>query len=320
MVNVIMKKSKIYFLILIILLLTGCGDETVNNNDSQSSNSKLLRKVAVSNLETTGITSKYSKLESTSCPGFGDIIYSDDKHFISNEDGVNKKYEYNLNMKYSNGTNCKLIGEYQEKVLYVTYNTIGQKCYNYWDDGSTKLYTVFADNSFARLESETSYICDGKWEKEYIIKNPFNGLYEIQYKDYNDGKKIKSSGGSSLVIEENKIYSIYAGIANDRVAHGPFTLYYNNRVYLDFEDVNEKIEKVLNGIVFTNKAVYVPGLVDNGCHEYADGICKNGYKKNEELSKLMGDIVFINESYVVFSDGTTYSMWDPKEFGEEEIW
>ena len=282
-----MKKFKIFFLILIIIVLTGCGDETVDNNGSQSSNSKLLRKVSVGNLETTGITSKYYKSESTSCLGFGDIIYSDDKYFVSNENGIYKKYEYNLNMKYSNGTNCKLIYEYPEEVLYVAYNGIGKKCSS-WGNASHKLYTVFSDDSFISLDynpfnkiGENFYVCEGKWEKQYIIKDPFNRLYQIQYKDYNDGKTIKSgydSEISALVVEEDKIYSLVSGTVNDRVVgNGYVTLYDYNRVYLDFEDVNEKIEKVLNGIVFTNKAVYMPGIVDYGCYEYADGICKNGY-------------------------------------------
>lgn len=315
-----MKKIKIYFLILIILLLTGCGDETVNNNDSQSSNNKLLRKVSVSNLESTGITSKYYKSESTSCPGFEhDIIYSDDKYFVSNEKGIYKKYEYNLNMKYSNGTNCKLVYEYPKKVLYIARRG-SHKCFWY---GVHDVFTIFSDYSYIPFDVkkyddstdilDISYTCDSDWAYPYTIKNPFRPLYGVQYKDYNDGGIFKThSSISYLVIEEDRIYN-----AHGIIGHVNFN---RNMVYLDFKDVDEKIEKALDGIVFTNKAVYMPGIVDYSCYEYADRICKNGYKKNEELSKLMDDIVFINESYVVFKDGTTYSMWDPKEFGEEEIW
>ena len=307
------------------MLLTGCGDGNSNDNYNGSENNNSIGKVAISNLETTGITSNYYKSNDTSCPAFGyDIIYADDKYFVSNENGIFKMYEYNLNLKYSNGTNCKFIYEYPEEVKYIAYKD-NYKCDPY--HGAVSLFTVYSDYSYHPFKSNVngynSYACYNTWKYNYTIKNPFSPTYLIQYKDYSDGKVVKSQGYStisSLVIEKDKIYSIHEYTINDRAFYSSdVRASNNNMVYLDFEDTDEKIERVLNGIVITNKNVYVPGIVDYGCYEYADGTCKNGYKKNEELSKLMNDIVFINESYVVFNDGTTYSMWDSNEFGEK-VW
>lgn len=52
--------------------------------------------------------------------------------------------------------------------------------------------------------------------------------------------------------------------------------------------------------------MYIPGVIDYSCKEYVDKECKKGYKENTDLTAKYENIVFVNQSYIVFEDGTTY--------------
>ena len=308
-------KSKIWLFILIVIVLSGCSNET--SNDGTSTNSAL-KKVKISNLETTGITQKYHKEDDTYCPSFENAIYVDDTYFVSNEDGVAKRYEYNLNKKYSNGTNCKLVNEYPKEALYVAYKK-NHTC-DYLYKLKADMFVVFTDYTYSALNPTTTSYNNGYcgyfddyiwvyndyyyWEGGHIIKNRFLGN-DIKYQDVENAVNVDFEYYKNypITVESSKVYN--SGIPD--------------AILLKLSS-NESVIKVLDGIIITNKNVYIPGIVDYGCYEFADGSCKSGYKKNEELSKLIDDISLVTESYVVFKDGTTYSMWDPMEFGEEEVW
>lgn len=316
-----MKKVICKIIIIMVVIVIGFGlsnlieivTDSLKKNDNNHITNKIDDEINVNELEENGEIAKYTKVKNVNCKAFKNAIYANNKYFISNEDGKYIKYEYSIDKKFSNEENCNVIEELEKKPLFITDDTLfvksekNGKCY-YNDIGMTKsTFIIYEDLSYALFS----------YPNEYCIKQEFDT-------SATDGSIIWDSSGNSTPYEWKEL-QWKKGVDRYQIK----SLFEDDNNYAEYWDVkkhaitstkregdvpiillelyiSEDILKILDGIVVTDSKIYIPGVIDYSCKEYVDKECKKGYKENTDLTVKYENIVFVNRSYIVFEDGTTY--------------
>ncbi len=105
-------------------------------------------------------------------------------------------------------------------------------------------------------------------------------------------------------LDENKqnLISVYLKSLGSRV----YDATNEDEILFSVQDDDEYIEKIFNDVIITNKNVYFYGVTDYSCNEYINKPCSEGFKVNKDLTSRLSDIAFMNDLYIVFTDGRTY--------------
>lgn len=231
-----------------------------------------------------GKSAIYYNSKKIMCPSLEYSLLSNDEIFITFEDDVYKIYKYNMNLKYSNELNCVYINSLNKKPIGITNYTNN---YSNTNEEILGNYIIYEDLKYGKIENDTIYNSNAS---DSIITH-----YKL--KEYKPDFLLgiyQNRKNERIMISNNEIYDMY--------------LYYDYS-YFNLITILSKDEKVLkvNGYtLITNKAIYNYGIVDYSCYEYADKECLNGFKKNEDLTARYDDIMFVNDSYVIFENGNAY--------------
>lgn len=271
------------FIILIVIAVSYIpdwnNDEQHEGNTSPKINSELKSKTE---LNEVGKYAKYYREKDFVCDALSENIYlANDKSFIS-YDGENYKYFlYDISKKYNNEQNCLLVFKSNKKII--GYFDIPGDGYTYNPNG-----VVYSDLTYDKVENR-QLVTIGKYvaheQTVEKIKSKYDYIYYYRLTDLIGGNE-----GSSLLVCQQAIYkNIYSP---------------SSTVLEVFEGYN--IQKVFPYNVVSETEVFTYGIIDRDCYDYVDRKCIYGFMINEDLEKYVDSIAFINESYIVFKDGTVY--------------
>jgi hypothetical protein len=265
-------------IIITICLTTGCdkkGNDT-NKENTQNVNSKEKFK-----FEAEGDNGYYTLLEKEfNCPSISEAILANSNYFYTSD---NEYYEYNVELKYSNEQNCKLIGNVENIVAFVSNKMIDS-------EGNSFTLNIFKD----RIISDRR----GHYHRLIIDKNYF------------DFQNPLPNGRSSAIIEDDNIISVFLD--------SELSYYYvvKDNVYwlakgdkIGTINKGEKVVKKLDGVIITNENIYNYKYVNYDCFEYLDKQCKMEYVVNEYISKAYNQIIFMNSEYIILNDGSIYNYY-----------
>lgn len=256
-----------------------------NNGEKHKSNtSTKINSESKSNIELneTGNYAKYYKKKDFVCDALSERIYlANDSSFISSDGVKYKYYLYNVSKKYENEQNCLLVFESDKKII--GYYDIPGDGYYYSNNG-----IVYSDLTYDKVENR-QLVTIGKYvaheQTVEKLKSKYDYIYYYRLTDLIGGNE-----GSSLLVCQQAIYkNIYS----------PYST-----VLEVFEGYN--IQKVFPYNVVSETEVFTYGIIDKDCYDYVDRKCTYGFMINEDLEKYVDSIAFINESYIVFKDGTVY--------------
>jgi hypothetical protein len=269
------NKNKIIFLIIaIIFLCTGC------------------RKNQIKDLEGKGLSATYTKKNYVNCDKFADAVSALDNFFITNKGEL---YRYDINKLFDNNQNCKMVD--WEDSRNVTYTSIFEMKNNLdkdstpyviSDDGSNGLYMYTYSLGFKKGTTISKQTIPMYYFKRDIFGN--GNIYQIQ-----DKKGIVKNGSlDEISIDTNNRY----GVNVDMYKSTGETLFRPND--------DEKIIKILDSVIFTNNGIYNYTILDRNCLNYVDSDCKLGFKRNFDLTERKNDIIFMDQSNIIFKDGSSY--------------
>jgi len=290
--NLFLSISIFMLIVVLVIIAIAYIPKDKTNNDIKDKTmdifDELDKKVLESNDSSIksikGKSAIYYNSKKVMCPSLEHSVLSNDEIFISLKDNSYNVYKYNMNLKYSNELNCVHISSLDKKPIGITNYT------NNYSSTNTAIlgnYIIYKDLKYGEIKNDTiknSIASDSisahsklkEYEPDFLI-----GIYQTRENE-------------RFMISNNEIYDMY--------------VYYN---YNHFELVttlaeDETVLKVNGYTLITNKAIYNYGIVDYSCYEYADKECINGFKKNEDLTARYDDIMFVNDSYVIFKNGNTY--------------
>ncbi len=278
------------------------NDEKYEDNSSSKINSELESNME---LNEVGQSANYIKVRDTNCPQFSGVMYATGDKFVTELDGKYYLYEYVLDKKFSDETNCRLVEELDKKPKLFTYDSL------FWGDDRSALhsttYIVYEDLTYAQINNPndynmkkvySSYVEEGIVQEDgsYIIKKPSYEIEIIKWKDKTNTFKIKNE------FLDTKQYGYEWEVSKCAVTYKSDISF---NIFLELT-IDEPILKYLDGAVLTHSGIYTWGLLDDSCLTYADVDCKSGFVMNLDLKDRYDDILFVNKQYIVFKDGTTY--------------
>lgn len=265
------KKLGIIIIVLYALIATGCGNlnYTKNNNNN---NGKEESKISCSINNNNGKYDYYIN-ESLVCPQFNDIAYSGDRFFITNSGEL---YEYSDKKYSTTNNNCKKV---ESDVLFsnIIANTLVSKDGNFYSyhDGNLK---KISDDEIEK--GRAWYGIDQMEIKVYRVNN------KIFYLDQLDNEAPEIYG----YVDGNSIYSISYDWKLNKT---------NEKLLITFKD-GEKVEKVTNGFVITNKGYYRYGMTNQKkCSEYEDIKCEYGLVQVDTTDNCSNEIFYVSNNLIV---------------------
>lgn len=204
-------------------------------------------------------------------------------YFITND---NKLYYYNFEKPFiSNQKNCINAFETVE-------NTVANSEYSCIISNANSLITfkneisVLSNCNSMGFTSINSLYQNNISGGAYILSPIDRPIYQFnKFKAILEGKTIYDS---TIHFNYNRLYFAKK----------------NEPIFSVNDD--EEIIKILGNNIITDKNIYKYGITNYDCFEYADGVCEEGFKINEDLTKRIDDIIFIDDLYIVFRNGTTY--------------
>lgn len=249
-------------------------------------------------LSANGKNARYIKMKDTYCPAFENVFIAYEGIMVANVDGQYATYEYTLDKKYSDETNCKLKYKMKKNPIQIT-----DAIATYKDSRLLMAtYVVYEDKSYSIINDPNNYefktiyeVIDGietsKPLKHVIVEWKNSLDYYIACQGVSS-----SINDSCLTIRKQKVSRSSTG-----------------DVLLELAD-DEEVLTYYDGVIVTNKAIYTKGIVDYSCRDYIDKECKEGYVENTDFTNRYDDIMFLNSRFVVFKDGSTYQYslhyWD----------
>lgn len=295
--NIFLSVSiSLLIVVLIIMIISYLPNKSIKGNNSDKLNieeqemdvfdkiSEMLNKSENTEIKSAqGESAMYYSNKKILCPKMEYSILSNDEIFITYENNIYNVYKYDMNLKFSNELNCIFINSIDKKPIGLAEYT------NLYVNGKPKFgnYIIYEDLYYAEVYNNTINNHNSK-DSISVHKN---------ITDYNPDFLIgiyQSHFNERFMIYKHNIYNMYVH-------------YYDNHFELISSiPEDERVIKVNGLTLVTNKAIYNYGIVDYSCYEYADKECKNGFKKNVDLTKRYDDIMFVNDSYVIFRNGNTY--------------
>lgn len=264
------KKLKVLLVLGCILIITGCGksNDIKNNSNNENKDNKISCSINKNN-------GKYDYFinESLVCPQFKDIAYSGDRFFITNSGEL---YEYSDKKYSTTNNNCK---KADTDVLFdkIVENTLVSKDGNFYSffEGNLKRIT---DDEIQK--GRAWYGIDQMEIKVYKANN------RIFYLDQLDNEKPEIYG----YVDGNSIYSISYDWKSNKT---------NEKLLITFKD-GEKVEKVTNGFVVTNKGYYRYGMTNQKeCSEYEDINCEYGLVLVDTIDNCSNEIFYVSNNLIV---------------------
>ncbi len=236
--------------------------------------------------------------------------------FISKNSDKYDIYEYNFEDKYDNNQNCKIVAEgtnYDSLIAHPSNDVV-----------------VIAVSSKEEIEVFDNVTAEKKYYYGMKILNltePGDNIGLIKrYDKIQEDEDIIYDNDDEYDVADNDDTKL--GLANSiYMLHDSYVLVSNltlsyTGLFLDDEDtysllqtssiidvdasLYEYVKKNFNNSIITNKKVY---SFKSYCAYYdylGEEICQDKFIVNEDLTPSITEISFINDSYIVFKDGTTY--------------
>lgn len=303
-----MKKKICFLTCILCFTLCGCGKNDIFDKLDKSSDSEVMP-------SETGESAKYFKGKNIKCDVLKDVSILYKNYFWVENNGKYDLYEYNLLKKYDNDQNCNLIEENtsyssllgcpKDKSLVTAVSFTNTRSFNYYIGGnpiSVYTYTFLGNENNNNYYYEYKYFfAISKYTKESNDRihqfNEYSNIVESTVPIYMVNDKYAS-------LDENKqnLISVYLKSLGSRVYEATS----EDEILFSVQDDDEYIEKIFNDVIITNKNVYFYGITDYSCNEYINKSCSEGFKVNRDLTSRVSDIAFMNDLYIVFTDGRTY--------------
>ena len=299
----------LFFVTLIIIGVVSISNKNTTGTGSSNTSEADGNNKHLSELDEVGKSAKYTKVKDTNCPQLSGVIYATGDQFITELDGKYYLYDYVIEKKYSDETNCRLVEELEKKPIMFTYDSL------FWGDDHTTLqkttYIVYEDLTYAKMSNPNDYNMKKVYSSydytgtaledgNYIIETPSYDYEVVKWKNGTDSFKIKNE-----FLDTTK-YGKEWKVGKCAIS---YMTSISNNIFLELT-IDEPISKYLDGAVVTDRAIYTWGLFDDSCLTYADVECEFGFVKNLDLEDKYDDIIFVNKQYIVFKDGTTYAYQD----------
>lgn len=277
-------------------------NETDDNNDNELKiNETTKEDIDYTDLENNATNGAYSKIDNVSCPEMSLASTSYSNFFVTND---GRLFKYDLYRLFDNDKNCKEI----------TWNI---------SSGSEKAVSIF---NMMKNGMNYTYVLGGTEFDNSSIKQKYDRFYKAYHLDHIAGYELANkdyAGGYAFIIPEfedttvfqlvnNKaviidgvLYNVKLNVQTGNVS--PKFIYNYDIVDIAFQPKeDENIMKILDSIIVTDKGIYTYDLIDDSCIKYVDGECEYGYKENTDLSRIVNEILFVDESHVILKDGTSY--------------
>lgn len=276
-----MKKSLSFmFPLVLCLLLSGCGMQTVDDNKIDG----------------------FEYVSTIDCEALKkDIKYMKDGVIITSADEV---YAYNVDQKYSNGTNSSKFKE-SVKIAMIANNKVyelkGKKLRQV--DFDTKNMKITKRNPISSLnnvdilrDAGYSLFMSGPKKKEkitsYGIKGSDNVIYSFEmHYSRSKGNKANPFGKTVAKVKNQQ--------KDHTVADG--------EIILDFL-YNRKEEDFIKDYIRTDKSYYEKRITNlEESQEFVDVKSIYEWYKNEALSKIIDNIAYYSDGVLITKDGKVYN-------------
>ena len=272
--------KKLLYLVFITLLLSGCGKETVNKQEKKDN---------INDIE------GYTYIATIDCQILEKEIKYMLKGIIITND--NEVYAYNVDKKYSNGTNCAKFEESIENIIID-----GDKFY----ENNSQITFKLEDLSLIRSDNDLTIkrIEPLRGEKYYMV---MQGPTKEGYSNTLYGIKNNS----------NIIYKFQIGVGTRKENGFNRTYYIIEKEEPDYEvseeeiiinfSYNRKEEDFIKDFILTNKNYYAKRITNiKECTEIVDIRCNYEWYKDEVLSKIMDKLVYVYEDEIITKEGKIY--------------
>lgn len=294
--------------ILLVLVLSIIFGFIIYNEVTKDVFDKLNKK-SVTTLE--GSSGKYTKLNDSVCSAFKNVIAVYDKYFLTwdNENGT-RAYEYDLVNIIDNNQNCKFIKKISDEreqaiislpsIIQYDYRKAVYVTLPYKSNNTIEYYIGGPPISFYEMISLTENVSSSK-----MAFYTFDSLEE--YSKTHNERKLKTYAGpvyqmaGTTVVKGDK--NRYYKVEVRKDWHSFITEVTDEVIFIPKE---ETVEIIADKAIVTSDNVYIYANKDPLCHNYVNANCEKKFIINEDLTRRINEIVFIDNSYVVFKDGSTY--------------
>ena len=289
------------FTIFIIIAVAYIPNRNETDDNGLKTN-KTTEDIDYTDLENNATNGVYMKIDNVNCPEMSLASNSYSDFFVTND---GRLFKYDLYRLFDNDKNCKEItwniSNGSEKAVSI---------FNMIKNGANYTYVL------GGAEFDNSSIKQYNYDR-YYRSYGLNNLkeYELTTKDYASGyafvipafenTTVFQLVNSKAVIIDGILYNIKLNVQDGNIT--PKFIYDYDVLDIAFQSKeDETIIKILDSIIITDKRVYTYELVDDNCMNYVDKECEFGYKENVDLSRILNEISFVDESHVILKNGTSY--------------
>lgn len=300
--NTFLSISLLLLFITLIIIAVAYIPNRNEIDDNKLKTNKTTEDIDYTDLENNATNGVYLKIDNVNCPEMSLATNSYSDFFVTND---GRLFKYDLYKLFDNDKNCKEItwniSSGNEKAVSI---------FNMIKNGTNYTYVL------GSTEFDNSSIKQYKYDRyyhSYILNNLKE--YELTTRDYALGYAfiipafedtiVFQLVNSKAVIIDGILYNINLNIQDGNIT--PKFIYNYDVIDIAFQPKeDETITKVLDSIIITDKRIYTYELVDDNCMKYVDRECEYGYKENIDLSRILNEISFVDESHVILKDGTSY--------------
>jgi len=280
-------KMIILFIILMsmCLLLNGCTNN-VDNNIAPETN----------NIEDNNYIEGYEYIKTIDCEALKkEVKFMKDGVIIT---ATNEVYGYNVDQKYSNDTNCSKFEDTVEIMLIgegKVYENNQQVSFNLEDLSMTKSITELTSRRIEPIKDAGYYIYmqgpakEGSSNTMYGVKNNSNIIYSFEL-----GLGTKKENGFNRTYYKVEKEQIDYELSDDEII-------------VDFL-YNKKEADFVKDFIRTNKSYYGKRITNpEESEQYVDIKPEYEWYKDEVISKIIDEVVYISDTQLITKDGKVYN-------------
>ena len=275
------KKILIYIgLVMVCVSLSACGN---NNNGDENKG------------EDENYIEGYEYVKTIDCEALKkEIKFMKDGIIITKDNAV---YAYNVDQKYSNGTNCSKFDD-TVKIMFIkdgkVYEKNKQVNFDPINLSMTKSNNTLTDRYLEFMKAAGYYMYmrgptkEGYSSTTYAIKDNSNVIYSFEM---GFGRK-----------KENSFYRYYYKVEKNKIDYSVP----EDEIIVDFL-YNVKEEDFAKDFIRTNKSYYrkrVTNLEES--EKYVDVKREYEWYKDEVISKIIDKLAYISDTELITKDGKVY--------------
>ena len=274
-----MNKKIIFVCLIVLCLLVGCG---TNNKETSKNKDAIEGYELVSTIECEALSKE--------------IEFINDKVIITKE---KEAYAYNLDTKYSNGTNCAKFDD------LVEVTTI---------DGDT----VYEKTKQVKFNVNDLTISKSSFD---LIQRKMEPIQDKGYYLFMSGPTKEGLSNTSYAIKKdgNEIFSFQLSLGRRKAANGFYQSYYKiEKEAIDYSApageiikafaFHKKEDDFLKDFILTDKSYFSKRITNlDDCQNYVDIKCEYELYKNETLTKIINKLIYVYDNLLITKEGKVYN-------------